>query len=217
MKDEILHISLGQFLKHGVRQMSIQKLVGPLGISTKTVYKYFSSKEELLEEALRLHYRQQYEALEELATHQNPVHLLFDIWYMAIERENKVNTALFQDLHHYYPELERKIEITVAKSFSRQFIQIIQRGVKEGVFRPGIHAQVTLEGIYVLYTAIARKDQFKRFGLSSYEVLLNTVTAYIRGFCTAKGVKELDDYVRTFKTSAGANRLMKEMAGGILR
>jgi len=50
MKKEILQTSLKQFLKHGIRQMSIQKLVEPLGISTKTVYKYFKNKEELLEE-----------------------------------------------------------------------------------------------------------------------------------------------------------------------
>lgn len=213
MKEEILHTSLAQFLKYGVRQMSIQKLVAPLGISTKTVYKHFNSKEELLEEALRLHYRQQYDALEDLAVRQHPVRLLFDIWCIAIEREHKVNAVFFRDLHHYYPELERKIEITVAKSFSSQFIRIIQRGVKEGFLREGIHAQVTLEGIYVLYAAIARKEQFKRFGLAPYEVLLNTIATYIRGFCTAKGVRELDDYIRTYKTSAGTNKTRKEVAG----
>ena len=73
MKEEILQTSLKQFLKHGIREMSIQKLVEPMGISTKTVYKYFKNKEELLEEALHLHYAQQFQILEERIADQKVV------------------------------------------------------------------------------------------------------------------------------------------------
>jgi len=50
MKDEILQTALEQFLKYGIREMSIRKLIASLGISTKTVYKYYKNKEELLED-----------------------------------------------------------------------------------------------------------------------------------------------------------------------
>lgn len=88
--------------------MSVQKLIEPLGISTKTVYKYFKNKEELLEEALHLYHAQQYEMLENLSVDQNAATLFFDIWYKSIEIEYKVNKAFFHDLHYYYPELGKK-------------------------------------------------------------------------------------------------------------
>src|SRR3954454_18438505 len=110
MKEEILQTALKQFLKYGIREMSIQKLVEPMGISTKTVYKYFKNKEELLEEALQLHYAQQFQTLEERIEDQKVVPLLLDIWYLAFEREYKVTNAFYQDLNYYYPELERKIQ-----------------------------------------------------------------------------------------------------------
>src|SRR6478735_7963572 len=123
MKEEILQTALKQFLKYGIREMSIQKLIEPLGISTKTVYKYFKNKEELLEGALHLYYAEQYQLLENLATDQRAVPLLFDIWHTAIEGAYHTNTVFFQDLHYYYPELERKIERTNANNFSKQFIR----------------------------------------------------------------------------------------------
>ena len=86
MKNEILQTALEQFLKFGIREMSIKKLIEPLGISTKTVYKYYKNKEELLEEVLQLLYNQQYQQVENLSAGQNVVTLLFDIWYLAIER-----------------------------------------------------------------------------------------------------------------------------------
>ncbi len=46
MKEEILQKSLTLFLKHGIKEMSNQTLVDWLGISTKTIYKYFQSKKD---------------------------------------------------------------------------------------------------------------------------------------------------------------------------
>ena len=85
MKDEILQTALNQFLKYGIREMSIQNLIVPLGISTKTVYKYFKNKEELMEEVLKLNDANQYELLENLAADQTTATLIFDIWYIATD------------------------------------------------------------------------------------------------------------------------------------
>jgi TetR/AcrR family transcriptional regulator, cholesterol catabolism regulator len=203
MKEEILKTSLKQFLKHGIREMSIQKLVEPLGISTKTVYKYFRNKEELLEEALHLYHGQQYEVLENISTEQNAATVFFDLWNRALEIEYKVNKAFFHDLHYYYPEMGKKVEAAIAKKFREQFLGIIQRGMEEGSFRRDIIPEVVLEGIFVLYTAIVRAQHFKGFRISQYEVLLNTIGNFIRGFCTEKGVEELNEHIQNFQIEKG--------------
>ena len=199
MRDEILETALQQFLKNGIREMSIQKLVAPLGISTKTVYKYFKNKEELLEEVLNLYYTQQYKLLENLSADQKVVPFLIDIWYTAIEMAYDVNNVFFQDLHYYYPELERKLETTKGQEIWKQFQHMVRKGIEEGVFKEDISPEVALEGVSVLYIAVARTKQFERFGMSPYEIFLNTITLSIRGFCTQKGIKEVDEHIRTLK------------------
>ena len=201
MKDKILQTAHRQFLKYGIRKISIQKLVAPLGISTKTVYKYYKNKEELLEEVLHLYHTQQYQMLENLSTDQNVVPLLFDIWYMAVEREHKVNKVFFQDLHYYYPELERKTEAAIGGKFWKRFLEIVEKGINEGLFKKNIIPVVVLEGMSALYKAIARNGQFKKFPVSPYDIMLNTIAIYIRGFCTRKGIKELDKHIDTLKPS----------------
>src|SRR5436190_11869697 len=104
MKEEILQTSLKYFLKHGVRGMSIQKLIEPLGISTKTVYKYFDNKEQLLEEALSFYYMQEYNQVQALSSEKDVLQILFDMWFAGIEAECKVNKVFFHDLGYYYPE-----------------------------------------------------------------------------------------------------------------
>jgi AcrR family transcriptional regulator len=211
MKSEILETALKQFLRYGIREMSIQKLVAPLGISTKTVYKYFENKEELLEEALLLYYAQQYQVLESLPADQNVVHVFFDIWYTGVDLEYKVNKVFFQDLNYYYPELEMRVERMISKKFWKKFIQLIQRGIEEGVFKEDILPEVVLEGISVLYIAIVRKEQFKSFHITAFNILLNTIAIYIRGFCTQKGIQELDECIQVFETSRTGKKFGERM------
>ena len=212
MKDEILQTSLKQFLKYGIREMSIQKLVEPLGISTKTVYKYFKNKEELLEEALHLHYAQQYQMLQKLSADQKVVPLLLDIWYTAFEKEYKVTNTFFHDLNYYYPELERKIQTAMSVKFTKQFIEIVQKGMDEAVFQHTINPAVVLEGIYILYDAAVRTERYKPFRVSPFDLLLNTIVVYIRGFCTAKGIEELDEHIQTFQAFGKGKNAKEKVA-----
>jgi AcrR family transcriptional regulator len=199
MKEKILQTSLEQFLKFGIRKMSIQRLVSPLGISTKTVYKYFKNKEELLKEVLNLHYNQQYQLLEKLSENQNAVTLFYDIWHQAVQREFGINNIFFRDLHYYYPELERKTEAEIGDKFWKKIQQIILNGRKHGFFREDIHPLVTLEGIAVLLEKVGRSEQFQKFNQSSEEIFFNTILVYIRGFCTLKGLEELDKHTEKSK------------------
>jgi len=189
--------------------MSNDKLVEQLGISTKTLYKYFKNKEELLEEALNYYYTQQYEALKKMPADQSAACLLFDLWYEAIVAGHKINTLFYKDLHYYYPELGERSEVAVIKKFSEQFLLIIQRGLDESSFRKEIIPEVALENIFVQYEAIARLERFKRFHLSPNIIFLNTIAHYIRGFCSQKGIEELDEHIQTHLLSLNHKKSTK--------
>ena len=199
MKEEILQTSLSQFLRYGIREVSIQKLVEPLGISTKTVYKYFKNKEELLEDALSLLNMSGVKEWEKMLATHNTVVLFFEIWRLAVEAEYNVSKAFYYDLHHYYPALDGKYEAMLTKKYKHQFVEIIQRGIEEGLFLTTVNAEVSLESISVLFKAIARQGHFKNFKLSAHTLTLNILAVFIRGFCTQKGARLLEVHIHSIK------------------
>lgn len=204
MRDIILQKSLKLFLKHGIRKMSNQKLVECLGISSKTIYKHFSDREELLEQVLHLYHKEQYEMLEKLSVGQNPACLFVDIWRVAVETECKINKVFYDELHHYYPELERKVERAIGKKFEQFFLSIIQNGIDEGFFRKEVDPGVILKSVLVLHRAAVRTGQFKRFQLSAKELPLVTSVIYIRGICTKQGLQVLDEHMRNVQSVEAA-------------
>ncbi len=204
MKEEILQKSLKYFLKHGIRGMSNNKLVELLGISTKTVYKHFTNKEELLEEVLYLYHNMQYKKLQNLTTDQNAACLFFDVWQLAIETEYKVNKVFYDDLSYYYPELEKKVEKAIGKKFEHFFLSIIQKGIEEGSFRKELPPEVVLQSVLVLHRAAVRNEKFKKFRLSTNDLLLDTTAVYIRGLCTDEGIRALDRHIEKYQRAGDA-------------
>ena len=196
MREELLQKSLTLFLKHGIRGMSNNKLVALLGISTKTLYKYFKNKEELLEEVLYLYHGLQYEKLQHLPADQNAACLFFDVWQLAVETEYKVNKDFYEELNHYYPEVEKKVEKAIGKKFEQFFLSIVRKGIEQGCFRKEVPPEVALRSVLVLHRAAVRGEHFKKFRLSANELLLNTSVVYIRGLCTNKGVQALDNHIK---------------------
>jgi AcrR family transcriptional regulator len=191
VKDRIVETALEQFLKHGIRSMTIKKLIEPMGISTKTVYKYFESKEDLLAECLRLLYGSYHnEFVAILSIDQSPVNHLLLVYRAAMVKDFGVNQEFFHDLNYYYPELQNAAIQHYIKNYPPLMLSLVQKGIAEGYFHSFLIAEVALKGISTLYTSITRPQDKKRQD-NPYELFKNLVEVYIRGMCTEKGLKEI--------------------------
>lgn len=190
LKDTILKASLELFLKHGIRNMTIQKLVGEMDLSTKTVYKFFSDKEDLLHQCLQLHYRTLAGKLSTLEWDvADPVTGIFSLWRMAFELDFGVNHLFYHDLNYYYPQLQDSI---IKKTFHQSpaiLINFIHKGIEEGYFHKDIHPPTVLVVMETLYTTITRTDRLIHSDLLPEAMLRNTLEPYIIGLCTTKGIK----------------------------
>jgi hypothetical protein len=71
-------------------------------------------------------------------------------------------------------------------------LSLVQKGVEEAYFHPFIIPEFALKGISTLYTSITRPEDKKRRD-NPYELFKNLVEVYIRGMCTEKGLKEIEN------------------------
>ena len=189
MKEKIIEISLQQFLSHGIRNMTMQKLVLALGISTKTMYKYFSNKEELLEECLKLHYTADGRMLDELlAGSPNVVASIWKIYSKALEMDFGVNHLFYHDLNYYYPELQDSTIKQYSGGALDAITGLIEQGINEGYFLDYLKAPVVLETLTILYASVTRSNVYKKFDMKS-ELIKHTIVIYLRGICTEKGLQ----------------------------
>jgi AcrR family transcriptional regulator len=193
VEEKIRDVALERFMQHGIRSMTIKKLVEPLGISTKTFYKYFKSKEDLLEECLRVLYAGYFNEFDAILTRKDkPVTTLLSLFRGALDRDFGVNHAFFHDLNYYYPELQNAAINRTWKNYGDLVLPVVQNCIKEGYFREDILPEIALKGISVLYTSITRSKEYDEYKRRPFELFKNLVEVYVRGMCTEKGIKEIE-------------------------
>lgn len=193
MKDRIVKAALEEFLKYGIREMTIKRLIEPMGISTKTVYKYFKSKEDLLAECLKVLYDGLYNELKAILSRgDDPVTTLLILFRGTVVKDFGVNHQFFHDLNYYYPELQNEAIDRKRKEYGSLLIPLVQKGIDAGYFHQFLVPEMALKGISRLYASITRSDDYKNYKGSPYLLFKNLVEVYIRGMCTEKGLKEIE-------------------------
>jgi len=195
MREKIIEVSLQQFFNYGIREMTMQKLVLPLGISTKTMYKYFSNKEELLEECLKLHYKEIDKGLLSVIDGSpNAVISLCNVYAKSIELDFGTNHLFYHDLNYYYPELQDKVINLYSHKAGEILTGVIARGIADGDFQANLQPLLVLKALAVLYVSVTRNEVFKDFDAEPAELIKHTINVYLRGICTSKGLQIFDQH-----------------------
>ncbi|WP_295673271.1 TetR/AcrR family transcriptional regulator [uncultured Mucilaginibacter sp.] len=189
MRERIIETSLQQFLEHGIRKMTLQKLVLVLGISTKTMYKYFSNKEALLEDCLGLHYRGADHGISEmLKDSPNPVAAIVSVYSKSMELDFGTNHLFYHDLNYYYPALQDRVMKEQVSGAFKKIILLIQQGINEEYFLAYLKAPIVFETLSAMYTSVTRNSVYKSREQKN-ELIKHTMMVYLRGICTEKGLQ----------------------------
>ena len=109
-REELLENISELFLKYGLRSTSMDDICSHLKISKKTLYQYFSNKDDLVEQIM-MHRRNNYRTqkdIEELKQH-NSVEIMLTIRDHIIRSFNSRMPANLFDLKKYHPDVYQRV------------------------------------------------------------------------------------------------------------
>ena len=128
-KLEWIEILIPYFQKNGLKSITMDEVASVLNKSKATVYKYFKSKEEIIEFGLgnKLEHIQHFE---EILKDENTPYL--DRYFKSIEHLtlhiSDISNLFLSDLKHLYPEIWKRVS-----AFIEYAISIIIDYYKEGI------------------------------------------------------------------------------------
>jgi AcrR family transcriptional regulator len=197
MKQKIAGTALKEFLQHGIRDITIARLVAPLGISTKTVYKYFESKEDLLKECLHILYSNHlFELRKIINAKTDPVNKMLIVFRAALKEDFGISNSFYHDLNYYYPELQNEAVKRISDESGALILPVVEQGIRDGYFLSGLYPEISLLGIGILYTSITRGSEYQDGRHSPQLLFENLVEIYVRGMCTEKGRKQIKNHLK---------------------
>lgn len=136
MKEKILTEAERLFWKYGVRTITMDDIARRLAISKKTIYQYFTDKEDIVYQVVNHHIGHEMAECEKLIDKSmNPIEEILLISDMMKRNADMVNPSLLMDVQRYYP---KAWDVFLQYKEGRIIIDIkdnLQRGVDQGLYR----------------------------------------------------------------------------------
>ncbi|HEX3073952.1 MAG TPA: TetR/AcrR family transcriptional regulator [Ignavibacteriales bacterium] len=134
-KDKIIEFSRDLFFKEGFYKTSMDDIARGLNMSKKTLYKHFSSKDDLVEACIKSLFEMIRENIDEiLSSDLNAVQKVLKMMNLVVERV-PLRDSFLRDLQLHAPELWKKIDEFRATIMQRNFSRILLQGKKEGLIK----------------------------------------------------------------------------------
>jgi TetR/AcrR family transcriptional regulator, cholesterol catabolism regulator len=190
----------GVFMKYGIRSVSMDDICRELGMSKRTLYRYFGNKADLVSRILQ----QSFEDFEThiIAIRQEEPNAIDDLLEMSMvidEHMQDVSLSISFDLQKYYPEIYHEYLSKKREFASSYFKDNIDKGIKEGYYRPDLNAELIarlyLQKIEDLHDPAYFKDDEK----SSAEVFHVMFENHIRGIANENGISYYEEQKKSLK------------------
>lgn len=140
MRNKIADSVLNMILKYGLRKFTIDDITNDLAISKKTIYKYFNSKNQLIEYTLDNYLTDELNKQNEVLASTKSFKERFEA-LTSPANHRPIPTGILAELQQYFPELWEKCE-KVIQITRNQITQIYVEGIKNGEIRGEVHPAV---------------------------------------------------------------------------
>lgn len=188
---QILKKSGEMFFKLGIRSVSIDDICHELGISKKTFYVYFASKDELVAQLLHV-------SIDEMANRMENWLRLHDfrqlISILLTQKDvNKKDVRsvpqLVYDLKKYYPQQFAEFQVKLFEVQKDYLKQYLEQGIREGLVREQLDVEMTAMLLAKLHTdAIRDMEQIESYGYKMHTYSQTAKDILIRGVLSEEGL-----------------------------
>ena len=194
MKDKIINKAKEMFLKLGFKSITMDDIACEMCISKKTIYKYFSNKDILIEESIDLVHKEVKETMDAIISkNYNAIEEKFEIKRMFREMFKSAESSPIYQLKKHYPDIYNKVLNIQVSICEDCFRKNILKGIKEGLYRENLDVENYVKFYYTLIFTINENTMLEK---ESHELELKALEYHIRAMATLAGIIELEKHLQ---------------------
>ncbi len=190
MKEKIISKAKEMFLKFGFKSITMDEIAIEMGISKKTIYNFFRTKEELILESIDFVHNEINSSIDQIVSKNlNAIEENFEIKRMFRDMFKMSETSPTHQLKKFYPEIYQKITAIKIAICENCFRNNIIKGIKQGLYRENIDIENYVKFYYTLILNINENTMLEN---ESHLLELKALEYHIRAMATLAGIIELE-------------------------
>lgn len=194
-KDRILKGAEELFFKYGIKSITMDDIAKHLGISKKTIYQFYSDKNEVVETLMTSLTKTNECEFQKIADQSaNVIEEVFEMMKHMGTLFSQMNPNLFYDLQKYHPNSWKSFQKFKEECIESMVEDSVKRGVAQGFVRSDINtkiiARLRMEEVEMGFNPqVFPPDKFKII-----DVQLALLDHFLHGICTLKGHKLINKH-----------------------
>ncbi len=194
MKDKIINKAKEMFLRLGFKSITMDDIACEMCISKKTIYKYFSNKDVLIEQSVELVHKEVHETIDKIVSKNfNAIEENFEIKRMFREMFRSAESSPIYQLKKHYPEVYAKALSTQIEVCETCFRENILKGIREGLYRENLDVDNYVKFYYTLIFNINENTMLEK---DAHELEVKALEYHIRAMATLAGIIELGKHLK---------------------
>ena len=196
MQESILEKAVHLFMRYGVKSVSMDDLARELGISKKTLYQYFDTKETLLLRTLEFNQSCELGEIQKIkARVDNALQEVVEIARMVVSQLQQMSPSLIFDLKKYHPEAWKILEEMQLTHVYSLIKENLERGIAQGLYRSDFDLEVMARFYLSSFHTLLDEKNFPPQEFSRGKVFQEFIRHYLRGIVSPLGLKYLEKYL----------------------
>ncbi len=180
------------FFRLGIRSVSIDDICRELGMSKKTFYVYFASKDELVAQMLHANVAHIAKKMEELNKLHDFRQLVTKFLKHQEAEKNDVRRVpqLVYDLKKYYPRQFADFQHECFETQKMNIIRYLEQGQQEGFVRADLNVELTAVLFAKIHSdAIRDLEEIEAHGHNMHQLGHTAMDIFVRGVLSEEGMK----------------------------
>ncbi len=206
IKERILKQAEQMFIQFGYSKVTMDEIAASLGMSKKTLYKFFPGKEALVKEMITSMKCSIDDHIEYVWNNQEMDFMdkLKSVMNFIGKQTTKLHGPLLEDLHKNIPEVWQEIHDFRKANAVKRFTVFINEGVEKGVFRKDIDRQLIVLFYLHAIQGLINPETLSQLPYSANQVFDAVIRIIFEGILTEEGRQEYLSY-NTEEISKGEN------------
>jgi AcrR family transcriptional regulator len=195
VKERILGKATDLFMRYGIRSITMDEIATQLGISKKTIYQFFTDKDDMVTAVIDLEIeKNEMDCIHFRDESENAVHQIFLALESLEELLKSTNPLMLYDLEKHHPRSFKKLREFKYQFLYKVIIDNLQWGISEELYRDDIEldivAKCRIESAFLVFNL----DLFPHSRYKISEVNYELSMLFIHGIVTEKGRELIGKY-----------------------
>lgn len=183
------------FLQAGIKSVTMDDIARHLGMSKKTIYHFFSDKNDLVIALVRKKLQEDEDQINAIIESSgNVIEEMINMMKCSEDIFSRINPIVIHDMQKYHPDAWAEFQRFKADVLISKLEQLLDKGISQGLIRPEIDvkilAKMRVNQVEMGFNAaIFPVNQF-----NSWKVQYQMLEHFNYGICTLEGHKLLDQF-----------------------